>query len=299
MGKGKLWDDLTLGPARRRREMHRRLRQLDRLDAQDDWTPGSLAASSTRSGFRSERARTVFVAATTAALVVGATALTYVDRSGTPLGRPPSVGTGPGSFQFIDEQLGQPGSPVAYDPCEPVRFVVSDRDAPPHGDVLLDEAIDIVSTATGLQFSDEGSTEERARERRGLRDLTRYGADWSPVLIAWTSPEEVPDLEGDIAGVAGSASVEVTGVGRRFITGTVYLDAPQLERVLDRRDGTAQVRAIIMHELGHLVGLDHVDDPGELMHADNIGLQEFGPGDRQGLSALGAGRCFPDRTGFG
>jgi hypothetical protein len=33
-------------------------------------------------------------------------------------------------------------------------------------------------------------------------------------------------------------------------------------------------------------------DPGELMHADNVGRLALGPGDREGLAALGSGRCF-------
>jgi hypothetical protein len=46
-----------------------------------------------------------------------------------------------------------------------------------------------------------------------------------------------------------------------------------------------------MHELAHVVGLAHVDDPRELMYADNLGHQAFGPGDLTGLAALGRGRC--------
>jgi hypothetical protein len=51
------------------------------------------------------------------------------------------------------------------------------------------------------------------------------------------------------------------------------------------------VRAIVMHELGHVVGLAHVDDRGELMYADSVGQKTFGPGDLTGLGALGRGRC--------
>ncbi len=50
-------------------------------------------------------------------------------------------------------------------------------------------------------------------------------------------------------------------------------------------------RAILLHELGHLVGLDHVDSTDELMFADNVGKQEFGTGDLNGLVRLGKGRC--------
>jgi predicted Zn-dependent protease len=61
--------------------------------------------------------------------------------------------------------------------------------------------------------------------------------------------------------------------------------------MLERVDGRENVQAVVMHELGHVLGLDHVDDPGELMHGENVGQTEFGPGDRAGLTALGAGRC--------
>ena len=56
--------------------------------------------------------------------------------------------------------------------------------------------------------------------------------------------------------------------------------------------GRAQARAIVMHELAHLVGLTHVEAPTELMNASNdSGILDFGAGDREGLRQLGMGRC--------
>jgi hypothetical protein len=51
------------------------------------------------------------------------------------------------------------------------------------------------------------------------------------------------------------------------------------------------VRAVILHELGHLVGLGHVADPNQLMSETNYGLHDFGPGDQEGLARLGGGTC--------
>ncbi len=42
----------------------------------------------------------------------------------------------------------------------------------------------------------------------------------------------------------------------------------------------------------HAPGLGHVRDPGELMAESDSGVTELGPGDRQGLAAVGAGRCW-------
>ena len=60
---------------------------------------------------------------------------------------------------------------------------------------------------------------------------------------------------------------------------------------MDQSGGLEVARAIAMHELGHLVGLAHVDDERELMDAQNHGQVDFGPGDRRGLARLGRGRC--------
>ena len=48
----------------------------------------------------------------------------------------------------------------------------------------------------------------------------------------------------------------------------------------------------IRHELGHVMGLDHVESTEEVMywHA-TVGTNDWGEGDRFGLRALGTYRC--------
>jgi predicted Zn-dependent protease len=59
--------------------------------------------------------------------------------------------------------------------------------------------------------------------------------------------------------------------------------------------GAGAVQAIIEHELGHVVGLDHVADPTQLMNPElEPGVTGFGDGDRRGLALLGEGACFPE-----
>lgn len=52
----------------------------------------------------------------------------------------------------------------------------------------------------------------------------------------------------------------------------------------------------MQHELGHLVGLDHVADPTQLMYSEGGPSQasDWGNGDLAGLNQLGSGGCFPD-----
>lgn len=51
---------------------------------------------------------------------------------------------------------------------------------------------------------------------------------------------------------------------------------------------------MILHELGHLVGLDHVDDETQLMYPHAAKQRGFAAGDLRGLHELGLGACFRD-----
>lgn len=269
--------------------MNRLLAQLDREDARTFGrrrSPGDL------------RRRVVAVVV---ALVLAATLTTVVGhrlfglsitaqglQRRTPLGRPPVVPHGVGSFEFTATQP-HSAQPVTYDPCRAIHYVANESLAPSGGRELVAEAVQTISLATGLQFVSDGTTDELPRQRDlGLAHQA------APVLITWTTPELVHELAGRVAGLGGSAAVtdELTRT-QRYVTGQVALDAPQLSRVIQRPSGPDQVRAIVIHELGHLVGLAHVDDPRELMYAENVGQTSLGPGDREGLAALGSGHCFP------
>lgn len=180
----------------------------------------------------------------------------------------------------------QPSSnlPVTWSPCRPVTYVVNPAHAPAGWVDLVAGAVAEVAAATGLQLSYLGTTSDRAFNRS-----VRSPTDFEPVLIGWATPQEISDLEGTVAGVAGPDSLTVDG-HTTYVTGKVILDAESYARLeADGDEGGA--RAILMHELGHVMGLGHVDDAGELMHEENIGRETFGPGDLQGLAVLGAGRC--------
>jgi hypothetical protein len=213
------------------------------------------------------------------------------DASSKPLGAPPAP-VASGRYAFV--ATATDGDPVAYDPCRPIHYVVNSRTAPPDGSRLLREAIAKVSAATGLVFVADGPTDEPPSDDRAPFQMARYGDRWAPVLVAWTDPAEVPSLAGDVVGQAGSIPVSL-GTNRApevFVSGVVSLDGPQIgEEVLPRSAATS--RAIIQHELGHLVGLDHVDDTAELMNPTTSELTDWGPGDLQGLARLGRGTCFP------
>lgn len=186
------------------------------------------------------------------------------------------------------------GTPVGYDPCRPVRYVVRPSGAPAQGEAILADAMAILSDATGLAFVAAGTTDEAPSLERPLIQPDRYGEGWAPVLVAWSDESEVPELAGQVAGVGGSAAVPgATGEGRWLAAGRVALDVGDLSAMLARSDGYAQARAIVVHELAHVLGLDHVADPGELMHPTTSTRTDLGPGDLQGLALVGQVACEP------
>ena len=113
------------------------------------------------------------------------------------------------------------------------------------------------------------------------------------VLVAWTDEATVPELAGRVAGIGGPVMAPYSREGEmHFVSGLVYLDGFSIAQLAIFPDGRVEARAIIMHELAHLAGLNHVGDNRELMYADNTGQTAFGPGDLEGLRRLGSGPCF-------
>lgn len=222
--------------------------------------------------------------------------------SPTPLGKPAPFERVPGAeHEFIAEQP-RGGGPVSYDPCRPIHYVVRPG-GPEGGDQLIREAIERLSSATGFVFVDDGPTDESPSEARLPVQLGKYGDRWAPLLIAWSDAQESPLLEnwgrsreGDVVGYAGSQAAGVPKGKVAYVTGLVVLDGPDMATILARReDGREIARGVIMHELAHVVGLDHVDDRGQLMYPSiQVDRFDYGPGDLEGLAALNTGVCIPD-----
>lgn len=170
--------------------------------------------------------------------------------------------------------------------CREIGYTVNPDGAPADYRKVLASAIADIEQASGLTFRYAGTTDDRTFEgRSGL-----FGSA-PPVLVAWATPDEVPDLAGDVAGVGGSEAV-ATGVDRMtFVTGMVALDRDAFADLSARPHGADVQRAVVEHELGHVVGLGHVEDPGQLMYPETTSRTTLGSGDLAGLAAVGTGSC--------
>lgn len=203
------------------------------------------------------------------------------------LGAAPDVPAGEGAYRFALTQRGS-DEPVGYDPCRVVPVEVNPELAPAGWEDLVDTAISRTSEATGLTFELVGQTGDRDFFERRQRPF----ANPPPVLIGWATDEEVEALGGDVAGLGGSTAVEKPNGRLYYTTGSIALDADTFRALEEAGDDQRPVaQAIVDHELGHLVGLAHVDDQRELMHAEGVRTLRYGSGDTEGLARLGNVPC--------
>jgi Matrixin len=182
-----------------------------------------------------------------------------------------------GSYAFVVTTTS--GDPVGWNHCKPIRYVVNPAGAPDDWEDVVRGGVSEITDASGFDFQYDGTSVDRSFGKR-----TVDPADPPPVLIAWADADEVPDLAGSTAGIGGSTPARVHN-RIQFVTGLVVLDTEAFDR-MQRRGAERSEELILAHELGHVLGLDHVDDVDELMNAEFVGQQGFGPGDRQGLELL-------------
>jgi hypothetical protein len=173
--------------------------------------------------------------------------------SGSPL--PPPVVDGSAGYRFIHLDA-RTGLPSRFDPCTPVRYVINPDGAPTSGVEDVQEAFRRAELATGIRFVYEGAVDEVPSRGRRPYQPERYGERWAPVLVGWSAiPPEAG--EGVAGAVVGWASHTPLLHHRQDVvtTGTIALDAG----ARSVRPGFGAGRRwgnVVLHEIGHLLGLD-------------------------------------------
>ena len=83
--------------------------------------------------------------------------------------------------------------------------------------------------------------------------------------VSGADPFSVAYAAAPVSLVSRGSVPQSTGMSGdlRYVTGIVVLDGPQFRALMPQVAGWERARAIVRHELGHLVGLAHVDDPRE------------------------------------
>lgn len=180
--------------------------------------------------------------------------------TGQPAGPPTS---GPHAFAY---PIG-----ARWNPCKPIRYATNFAGATEEQKAAFQYALERAKKATGLTFEHVGETTQGAGGR------PPEGAD--AVFAVFTEQQE-PSLMGGVVGLGGGAYASYGGV-YVVVSGFAYLD----REVTDVK----RMRKVWLHEIGHMIGLGHVDDPNQVMaQGGQDPVQEYGPGDLEGLWHLGA-----------
>ena len=183
---------------------------------------------------------------------------------------------------------GRPGAVFRWNPCAPIRYRLHLDGAPAAlaGDVT--EALRRLSVATGLTFSNQGSTSYAG----SFTDPSQLGwpAD-TDLLLTVASEGAAPPLAGPTVGYATLNRSVWAGADARILRAEVVLEREFVDYARTGFDaGRSGTAGLLLHELGHAVGLGHSTDETQIMYPTltDRPSADYQNGDRTGLSRVGS-----------
>jgi len=144
--------------------------------------------------------------------------------------------------------------PLRWEACSVVEVLVNPGPFGAAAFAEIESAFAEISELTGLRFRLSASGEVPSS-----RWALSSPGETPPVLVAWVDPASTDLLEA--ASGATVANPSVRGGVRRIVTGAVALNAGHYDRYRPGSGEGMTRRNLILHELGHLLGLDHVGGP--------------------------------------
>lgn len=210
--------------------------------------------------------------------------------------RPGPAVTGPHASYALSTERMPDGSTVVlrWNPCQTITYKINVVRLPTgQRPVVLAEirsAFTRLGKVSGLRFAYRGTTSEVPRSNR----LETMSAE---IVVAVTTPSATDfPIGGGTLGYGGRAwywwwhdTGSRVSYGAAITRGFVVLDSSRL-RELRAGFGRGLGRGnLVLHELGHAVGLDHAGTPASLMYPElsSASPSGYAAGDRAGLSRLG------------
>ncbi len=198
-----------------------------------------------------------------------AEAITFLHRLGTgatatPLPPPPPYD---GNHAFIE--VGGNGEPARWNACQTVNYHVDYSGAHGHASRVLPQAIGQLQSATGITFQQVGDP---------------YQANF---WIYWESPAQNDEFRNN-PGVAGYARFAVSGFTSVQIVAAEIVINSSFPAGPSDFGGSNSLGTLLLHELGHTVGLDHVGSTSQVMYPYITAHSTYQGGDRYGLYRVGS-----------
>jgi hypothetical protein len=187
------------------------------------------------------------------------------------------------------------GKPFRWEPCRPIHYELNLTNAPATAIADVNEAVARASRGSGIRFVFDGPTDRTPQEQEASDFRDPRSLDIRPVLIAWLPSA----MFGEYADPNQALGVGygVPGSGNGFWvyeTGLVVINADA--RLHAGFADSYATGPVVMHELGHVLGLGHVPDGGEIMWSPDepgsdlfpaANVTDWGEGDLAGLRRVG------------
>jgi hypothetical protein len=166
---------------------------------------------------------------------------------------------------YTFEVTNSAGSPARWNPCDSVHYEVVTSGAPAGWQNDISNDISQAANATGLSFVSDGTAASSP-------------SNYDGIVISWASQL----TGGDTVGLTTYSYYNTPSFAPQMVAATI-----QLLSSLTAGGGSGGEQPVLLHELGHALGLAHVNAP-EVMNPVDQGYTSYHAGDLNGLTHLGS-----------
>jgi hypothetical protein len=200
----------------------------------------------------------------------------------TPVAVPPAGSPTAYGFMGLDRQ----GDPYRWDRCDPIEYYVNPTGMPEGAMATVEAAFKELADASGLTFTYVGET--------GVDVLVppMYSGPEGSIIVGFSEGAATPGLEG-YGGIGGFRSIQRSdGLGGQIVSGGVVINTEHAWRLGFGRGGA--LGSILLHELGHVMNLAHVQDGTQIMYPGWVpeSPDTFQAGDRAALNGIASLGCI-------